>query len=203
MRKSLALLASMLFVANAALADDYDKPGFVVNAESELVGITVGTGASTEFSDEAYTIDVHTGDSLPAVAGFIVATEGSNRDYRLYVNKSVEVFGGNSASIVVTPEVSYTTGDTFAKDELKVGPTLYASYDLQYVKPFAEVGFSYKSMKGDFLDFSRADSHSRIGVEVPIPNAPNIALSLAVVDERDADFNKVDRELVTTLSVRF
>lgn len=200
MKKLLSLFAAMALVTSTAFAadGDFNKTGVVLEAEGEMFGIGLGTGASTDFSDEAQVLDLHL-NSLPVTVGVKIVDDSTNRDYRFYASKTfdVAVAGGTA---YVTPELSTTDGDSYTKRELRFAPTVGIEYPVGSLTPFAEAQYSWKSEEGDYGSFKRADSSTAVGVKVPVGTA---VVSAAVVDERDIKFKRTDREAVIKVSFKF
>lgn len=193
-------MAAMAFFSTTAYANDFNKPGFVVEADGEVFGISLGTGASTDFSDDSRTLEIRA-NSLPLTLGVIFIDEASATDYRLYANKQFEIPLGQFAAAYFTPEVSYTWGDNFTNTkELRVSPVVGATYAMGMLTTFAEVGYEVRSLQGDHSNFKKADGHSSIGVVIPVNQAK---LTLAMVDERNVNFKKTDREVVAKMNFKF
>ena len=199
MKKLLAVFAALAISTSAFAADgDFNKTGIVLEAEGEMFGLGLGTGASTDFSDEAQVLDLHL-NNLPVTVGVKVVDDSTNRDFRFYVSKTFTMPLA-SASVYATPELSTTDGDSYAKRELRFAPTVGIEYPVGSLTPFAEAQYSWTSQEGDYGNFGRADSSTAVGVKVPVGGA---VVSAAIVDERDIDFKKTDREAVVKVSFKF
>lgn len=200
MNKLLSLFAAMAISTSAFAADgDFNKTGIILEAEGEVFGLGLGTGASLpEFDDEAQVLDLHV-NSLPVTLGVKVIDDSTNRDYRFYASKTFDMPVGG-ATVYATPELSTTDGDSYTDRELRFAPTVGAEYSLGTVSPFAEVRYSWTSQEGDYTNFDRSNSSTAVGVKTTVGGA---VVSAAIVDDRDADFNKTDREAVVKVSFNF
>lgn len=202
MKKLLAIFAALAISTSAFAADgDFNKTGVVVEAEGAVFGIGLGTGATTDFSDNAQVLDLHL-NTLPVTVGVKVIDDsvGNTRDTRFYVSKTFDYAVGQFGTAYVTPELSTTDGDSYAKRELRFAPTVGYAHQMGVLTPFVEAQYNWTSFEGDYGNFSRSDSSTAVGVKVPVGDA---TLSLAVVDERDADFKRLDREAVVKMSFNF
>jgi hypothetical protein len=192
-------LAAFTTSAATAADGDFNKPGIVVEADSETFGLSLGTGATTDFSDEAQVLDLHL-NNLPVTLGVKAVDDGTNRDYRIYVSKTFQMPVGAYGVAYVTPELNTTDGDSFTKRELRFAPTVGYAHTMGTLTPFVEAQYNWKSQQGDYTNFTKADSSTAIGIKMPVGHS---ILTAAIVDERDASWNKTDREAVVKMSFRF
>ena len=202
MKKLSAILAAMAISTSAFAADgDFNKTGVVLEAEGQTFGIGLGTGATTDFSDSAQVLDLHL-NNLPVTVGVKIVDDavGNTRDTRVYVSKTFDMAVGQFGTAYVTPELSTTDGDSYTKRELRFAPTVGYAHQLGMLTPFVEAQYNWKSEEGDYTNFSKSDSSTAVGVKMPVGSA---VVSAAIVDERDADFKKLDREAVVKVSFKF
>lgn len=202
MKQLLTIFAALAISTSAFAADgDFNKTGVVLEAEGETFGIGLGTGATTDFSDNAQVLDLHL-NALPVTLGVKVIDDavGNTRDTRLYVSKTFDYAVAEFGTAYVTPELSTTDGDSYAKRELRFAPTVGYAHKMGVLTPFVEAQYNWTSQEGDYTNFSKSDSSTAVGVKVPVGKS---TVTVAVVDERDADFKKTDREAVVKLSFNF
>jgi hypothetical protein len=201
MKKVLMTLAVMAFFSGQAMADNYNNTNYTVAAEGEVFGLSIGTGNSKDFADNAQVIDLHS-NSLPVNVGVQMIDDNTNQDWRLYATKTFEAPGTVGPVAYATPKVNFTKGDSYAKEELRIAPVVGVKYKgLSKVTPFAQVGYDWKSTKGDYLDFNRADSNATVGAVFAVSDKAD--LTVALNQEMDKEFNQTDREMAVKFSVKF
>ena len=198
MKKVLLTIAAIM-ISTAATAGDFGNASVAMQAQSQQFGVAVETGSHKDFADGSRVIGL-TVNALPVAVGVEMIEKDSNTDYRLNVGKRVDTLVGGVAVYGVA-EGHYTWGDTYAKDELRLSPYAGATFGYGIVKPFVEVGYDWKSSKGDFANFAKADSYAKIGAAVAVSNSANVIV--AVRNEMDSSFNKTDRQAEVKLSVNF
>ena len=198
MKKVLLTIAAIM-ISTAATAGDFGNASVAMEAQSQQVGVAIATGSHKDFADGSRVVGV-TVYTLPVAVGVEMIEKDSNTDYRLNVGKRV-VMPVGAATVYGVAEGHYTWGDTYAKDELRLSPYAGATFGYGIVKPFVEVGYDWKSSKGDFTNFAKADSYAKIGAAVAVSNSANVIV--AVRNEMDSSFNKTDRQAEVKLSVNF
>lgn len=200
MRNMLLAMAFILGLGSPAFAEDFDKTGVSVSAESEKYGVSLGTGASRDFSEDARVLGVYT-TSAPINFGVQYVENGDVDDFRLNINKRGELALGAFTAYGVA-EAHYDFGDSYDSNELLLSP--YAGIELRGISavvPFVEVGYDWKSVEGDFLDFSGEDSYAKVGGRISV--TPNTVVTVNVLQTMDTDFNKADREAQVAFAVKF
>lgn len=202
MKQLLSALALVAFFSGQALADNYNNTNYTVAAEGEKFGLSIGTGNSKDFADNAQVIDLHS-NSHQVNLGVQMIDDHTNRDWRFYATSKFEM---EAPLIGVTayaiPTVNFTRGDSYAKDELRFAPVVGAKYNNgSMVTPFAQVGYDWKSTEGDYLDFNRNDSMATIGAV--LHTGEKTDLTVALNQEMDKDFNQTDREVAVKFTVKF
>lgn len=199
MTKLIATLAVVIGLTTSAFADDFDKTGASIAAEGEKFGVSLSTGATRDFADDARTLGIYT-TSNPVNFGLQYIENGSVTDYRINVSKRGDYALGN-INLYGVAEAHYDMGDSFAKNELRLSPYVGAELTDAGVTPFAELGYDWKSISGDHLNFNKADSYAKAGVRVPV--TANTSLTVGMLQKMDTDFNKTDREAQVGFNVKF
>jgi len=195
MKKTFATAAMAVLMSSAVMADDYDNTAYSISADSTTWGLSLTTGNTTDYGDDAQTLDIHTnGDGINFGVTFIET--GTDMDYRATASSTIQ---GNIAYL--RAGVSYDWGDNFATEELRFSPVVGVEKTIGSYKPFAELGYDYKSLEGDYLDFDAADSHATVGVAYNLTESA--AVTATVTREMDKDFDKTDQELGLGFSVKF
>ena len=77
MKKLFLVMLSCAFLSMPAVAGNYDNTGVSINAEGEKYGLSIGTGATADFSDDAQVIEVHTNGN-PINIGVAYIDDGTN-----------------------------------------------------------------------------------------------------------------------------
>jgi len=199
MKKLIATMALVLGLSTSAYAEDFNKTGASITAEGEKFGLSLSTGATRDFADNARALGIYT-TSHPVNAGFQYIENGDVVDYRINVSKREDYALGN-INLYGVAEAHYDMGDSFAKNELRLSPYAGAELTGAGVTPFAELGYDWKSVAGDYLNFNRADSYAKAGVRVPM--TANTTLTVGMLQKMDTDFNKTDREAQVAFAVKF
>lgn len=196
----LLAFALVMGLTTSAFADDFDKTGIAVTVEGEKYGLSLSTGATRDFSDDARALGVHT-TSLPVNFGAQYIENGDVQDYRINVFKRGETALGAFTAYGVA-EAHYDFGDSYNSNELLLSPYVGIELrDIASVVPFVEAGYDWKSVEGDYTNFSKEDSYAKVGGRVSLTD--NTTLTVSVLQTMDKDFNKADREAQVALSVKF
>lgn len=200
MRNIILALGLFFGLTTSAFADDFDNTGVYVSAHGEKFGVSLGTGASRDFSADSRRLGVFT-VNRPVNVGVQIIDDNSVQDYRINVSSRGEVplgaFTGYGAA-----EAHFDFGDSIDGSELLLSP--YAGIELRNISvlvPFVELGYDFKSDDGNFLDFRKSDSYGKVGTRFSVTS--NTVVSVAVMQRMDADFNKVDREALVAFAVKF
>jgi len=200
MNKLIMGLAILFGLTTSAFAADFDKTGIALSAESDKFGVSLSTGATRDFSDDARALGVYT-TSLPVNLGIQYIENGDVDDYRINAFKRANLEVG-SVNLYGVAEAHYDFGDSYDKNELKLSPYVGAQVtSLNGFTPFVEAGYDFKSVEGDYFDFSRNDSYGKLGVDVPV--TANTTLRANIIQKMDVDFNKTDREYQVAFNVNF
>lgn len=200
MKNMLLAMALFLGLTTSAFAEDFDRTGISVSAESEKYGVSLGTGASRDFSKDARVLGFYT-TSEPINFGIQYIENGDIQDGRLSVNSRGELPLGAFTAYGVA-EAHFDFGDSYDKNELLLSP--YAGVELRgisAVTPFIEAGYDWKSVEGDFLDFSDEDSYAKVGGRISV--TPNTVLTVSVLQKMTTNFDKTDREAQVAFNVKF
>jgi opacity protein-like surface antigen len=204
MNKIIITAAAVALMATAVQADNFDKTGVNINLSRDNTTFSVGTGANSDFSHEANVFGV-AHDFGTATVGLEFIDNDAVEDYRLTVGKTFTTTQNelepSRVSFYATPELHYTTGDSTTKDELRFSPVVGAAFDMGIVTPYAEVGYDWKSSKGDFMDFDEADAFAQVGLSYGVTSTTTV--NVAVLQQMDTDFNRTDREAVVSFNVNF
>lgn len=198
MKKILSTVVAVMF-STAALAGDFGTASVGMEAKTEQFGVSVATGSHKDFADDSRVVGF-TLNTLPVTVGVEMIDKDSNTDYRLSASKKVVMPLGAVTTYGVA-EAHYTWGDTYANDEIRLSPYVGVTAGQGLVTPFAEVGYDWKSSKGDFANFAKADSYATVGARVAVNS--HAAVVVAVRNEMDSSFNKTDRQAEVKLSVNF
>ena len=191
----------VLGLTSSAFAADYDKTGVSLSAEGEKFGVSLSTGASRDFADDARVLGIKT-TSHPINWGLQYIENGNVDDYRISVETKKEVeapFTG--ISLYGVAEAHYDFGDSFTNKELRLSPYAGVKGDMGKIKPFVEAGYDWKSTEGSYLDFSKADSYAKLGADIPMTGTTTLTAN--VLQKMDKDFNKSDREVQLAFKVKF
>lgn len=200
MKKLLSIVALAAIVSAQANAGDFNNTGVSISAQGEKFGVSLGTGETNDFGADARVLGINT-NGLPLDGRLEIVDNGTNKDYRLTAGKAFEASVGSALVAYVVPEVHYTWGDSYAKRELRLSPYVGVDVVAGTVTPFVEMGYDWKSLAGDYTNFSKADSYARAGVKIPVTAQAN--LSVSVVRKMDQDFNKTEHQVMTGLVVKF
>jgi len=192
-------MAFLFGLTTSAFAEDFDKTGISLSAEGEKFGVSLSTGATRDFSQEANVLGAYT-TALPVNLGIQYIENGAIKDYRLNVFKRGDVALSN-LNFYGVAEAHYDFGDSYDKNELKLSPYVGVELTDAGFVPFVEAGYDFKSVEGDYLDFSRADSYGKVGVRIPVTT--NTTIDVALLQKMDTDFNKTDREALVGFNVKF
>ena len=194
MKKTLLTLAAALAVSTTAMAGDFDDTKTTV----EVKGQTFGVALSSEDTQRTLAVSVYSD-----IANFRVEQfdAGSTADYRYTIGKTFTKEVG-SVGLYLVPELHYTHGDSYAKDELRVSPYVGAALNTgSAVTPFVEAGYDWKSSKGSFDDLSKADSYAKVGVAYAINST--VSLVGTINTKMDTEFNKTSRNAEVKFVSRF
>lgn len=195
MKKTFAMAIAAILMSSVVMADDYDNTAYSISADSSTWGLSLTTGNTVNYGDDAQTLDVHTnGDGVNFGVTFIET--GTDMDYKATVSSTVQ---GELAYL--RAGLNYNWGDNFATEELRFSPVVGIEKAVGSYKPFVEVGYDYTSLEGDYLDFDAADSHATAGVSYNLNDSA--AITATVTREMDKDFDKTDQELGLGFSVKF
>lgn len=200
MKKMLIAMALFLGLTTSAFAEDFDKTGISVSAEGENFGVSLGTGASRDFSEDARVLGVYTTSSFINY-GIQYIENGDVDDFRINLFKRGEVALGAFTGYGVA-EAHYDFGDTYDSNELLLSP--YVGVELRNISsvvPFVELGYDWKSVEGDYLDFNREDAYAKVGGRVSVTD--NTQVTIGVMQKMNADFDKVDREAQVAFAIKF
>ena len=200
MRNMLIAMALVLGLSTSAFANDFDNTGISVSAESEKFGVSLSTGATRDFSEDARVLGVYTTSQFVNL-GVQYAEDGDVDDFRINLNKRGELALGAFTAYGVA-EAHYDFGDSFDKNELLLSP--YVGIELRGIStvvPFVEAGYDWKSVEGDYLDFSGEDSYAKVGGRFSV--TPNTVVTVGVMQRMDTDLNKADREAQVAFAVKF
>jgi len=193
MKKLTMSVAAMAMISSAAMADDFDNTSVAIAAEGPVFGVELNTN-ETDRSVKLYSTDT------PVDLGIKLTDNGTNQDYTLSIGKTVELPVGQ-ATVYASPEATYTFGDITTTDELTITPALGVKGSANGVTPFAEVGLSYTSLKGDLLDFNRGNTYSKVGATVPV--TANTGLTVDVTRAMDSSWKNEEHQLGVKLVVKF
>tara|TARA_A200000159_G_scaffold14824_1_gene12263 strand:- start:16237 stop:16860 length:624 start_codon:yes stop_codon:yes gene_type:complete len=207
MKKLILSFAFAVAIASTAYADNFDDTSMNINITSDKTTLSAGTGASYDFADTANVYGIkHDFGTVYGQVEFI--DDDVNDDYRftvgkLYTTAVADPVTGEAPRVTfyAAPEVHYTVGDSFTKDELRISPSIGAAFDAGLVVPYAELGYDISSVEGDLFDFSRADAYAELGVAVPVSDKASV--QVALMQDLDSDLNSVDREIALTFNVNF
>ena len=192
---------SLAILSGPVYAKNYDNTGFSMNAEGEKYGLSIGTGATADFSDDAQVIEVHTnGNAIDLGVAYI--DDGTNTDYRYTAGGERDLATVGSMNLYGGGDIHYTHGDTLTKDEMRLSPFIGAETSMgTNLTPFVEMGYDWKSLEGDFTDFDRADSYASVGTLITLSD--NTSISVSVNREMDKDWNSTDTEASVGFTVNF
>jgi opacity protein-like surface antigen len=208
MKKLLLTTAFALAFASNAFAENFSDHSLNINMTSGDTTLSAGTGANYDFADSANVYGIK--HDFGMAYGQIELIDGDNSvdDYRFTVGKlfttaSVDEVTGepDRVTFYAAPELHYTVGDSFAKDELRISPSVGVAFDTGLVTPYAELGYDWKSSEGDLFDFSRADAYAELGVAMPVSDKASV--QVAIMQDLDSDLESVDREVALTFNVSF
>jgi hypothetical protein len=207
MRKIIMTTAFAIALATTAHADNFDDISMNINLTSDNTTISAGTGANYDFADSANVYGIkHDFGMVYGQVEFI--DDSANDDYRLTVGRlftsgATDPVTGETPRLTfyAAPELHYTVGDSFTKDELRISPAIGAAFDAGLVTPYAELGYDWSSLEGDLFNLDRADAYAEVGVSVPVSD--NAAIQVALMQDLDSSLNSVDRELALTFNVNF
>jgi predicted porin len=188
--------------ATSAVAANYDKVGVAVEANSEHFGVALGTGTNTAFANTARTVSVYS-NSLPVTVGATVITDSEDTAYRVSVSKQFDFAVAKSTAVYVIPEMNFTWGDGYEGEnkDLRVAGIAGVAYSFKNATAFAQVAYDVGSTSKDhYVDLESRDGHTMIGVRIPVKGAE---LTVAAVELRDADFDRIDREAMVKMSFKF
>lgn len=195
----MATLAVLIGLTTSAFAEDFNKTGASITAEGEKFGVSLSTGATRDFADNARTLGIYT-TSNPVNFGLQYIENGDVTDYRLNtsIRKDLQLANLNVYGVA---EAHYDMGDSFTKNELRLSP--YAGVELTDVgfTPFAELGYDWKSNSSDYLNLDKADSYGKAGIRVPVTE--NTTITVSMLQKMDTDFKKTDREAQVGFKVKF
>ena len=199
MKTMLLTVALILGLSTSAFAEDFDKTGLALSAEGEKFGVSLSTGASRDFADNARVLGVYT-TSNPVNFGLQYVENGDLDDYRINVFKRGDVALSN-LNFYGVAEAHYDFGDSFTKNELRLSPYVGVELTDAGFVPFVEAGYDFKSIEGDYLDFNKADSYGTAGARIPV--TANTTVTVALLQKMDTKFNKTDREALVSFNVKF
>ena len=201
MKKLFLVMLSCAFLSMPAVAGNYDNTGVSINAEGEKYGLSIGTGATADFSDDAQVIEVHTNGN-PINIGVAYIDDGTNTDWRYTAGADKDLATVGSFNVYGGGDIHYTTGDTLSKDEMRLSPFVGAETSMvTNLTPFVEVGYDWKSLEGDFTDFDRADSYASVGTSIALSETSS--LKIAVNREMDKEWDATDTEASLGFTVKF
>ena len=207
MIKIIMTTAFAIALATTAHADNFDDISMNINLTSDNTTVSAGTGANYDFADTANVYGIkHNFGMVYGQVEFI--DDSANDDYRFTVGKlfttgAIDPVTGEAPRLTLyaAPEVHYTVGDSFTKDELRINPFVGASMTAGKVTPYAELGYDWSSLEGDLFNLDRADAYAEVGVSMPVSD--KAAIQVALMQDLDSSFNSVDRELALTFHVNF
>ena len=195
MKKTLLTLAAALAVSTSAMAGDFSDTKATVEAKGQNFGVAL----SSEDTQRTLAVSIYSD-----VANFRVEQfdkGANNEDYRLTVGKTFTTQMG-AVGLYAVPELHYTIGDNYTKDELRLSPFVGATFGTgSAFTPFVEAGYDWKSSEGSFDSISKADSYAKIGVTYSI--SPVVSIVGAVNTKMDTDFNKTSRNAEVKFVSRF
>ena len=208
MIKIIITTAFAIELATTAHADNFGDTSVNLNLTSDKTTISAGTGANYDFDSSANVYGVK--HDFGMVYGQVELIDNDvNDDYRLTIGKlyttaELDPVTGGPASRVTfyaAPEIHYTMGDSFTKDELRISPSIGAAFDADLVTPYVELGYDFSSLEGDLFNLDRADAYAEVGVAVPVSDKASV--QVALMQDLDKSFNSVDREIALTFNVNF
>ena len=201
MKKLLFVMLSCALFSMPALSKNYDNTGYSMSAEGEKYGLSIGTGATRDFADDAQVIEIHTnGNTIDVGVAYI--DDGTNTDYRYTAGAERDLGTIGSMNVYGGGDVHFTTGDTMAKDELRLSPFVGAETSMgTNLTPFVELGYDWKSLEGDYTDFNKADSYASVGTSIALSEKSSIKVSIS--REMDTGWNATDTEASVGFSVSF
>lgn len=193
--------AAFLALSTAAKADDFDKTGVSISVITDTYGASVSTGANKDFVDDATVVGLsYRFADIFAVRGEVI-DDASNTDYRASAGAALSTEVG-VATLYAVPELHYTRGDTYSKDELRFSPEVGVSFDTgTMIAPYAEVGYDWVSYDGDFGNLDKDRSFAQAGVLIAISESTD--LDIAVLRKMDEDFNGLDNEFTVGAVINF
>lgn len=195
MKKTFVMAIAAILMSSVAMADDYDNTAYSISADSSTWGLSLTTGNTVDYGDDAQTLDIHTNGNAVNVGVTFVET-GTDMDYRFSASSTA-----NGELAYLTVGMSYDWGDNFATEELRFSPIVGVEKTIGEYKPFAELGYDYKSLEGNYLDFDAADSHATVGVSYNLTESATITAT--TTREMNKDFDKTDQELGLGFAVKF
>lgn len=192
---SAALVAFMFSTANA---EDYNNTSVTMAAEGDTYGVELSTNDTTR------KVSVYNTNGALDL-GVQLLDNGTNTDFNVSVGKTIDRSIGMPesplATVYASAEAEYNWGDSFTKSEMHFTPKLGAKKALGDLTPFAEVGYGFKSIEGDYLDIDRDTPFAEIGTSVKLTDYTSLKAS--VTQSMNTDWEKTDRELGLKLTVQF
>lgn len=195
MKKTMMSIALAAMISTSAMAEDYDNTAVSLTAETDNYSLSIKspkTGA-TEFS-------ASTGVGYVDVTGTWLR-DGSTDDYALKIGKEVNY---ETTPFYAGADAEFTFGDSYNSDNRTLIATPYVgvSTSIDKITPFAEVGYSFKSLSNDLLDVNRNDSYVKLGADYALD--AKTSLGVSVKEVRDVDFgNPGDRQAEVGLTIKF
>jgi len=194
MKKTIITAAFVVALAGAVQAADYDNTGVTMTSESSSIGYSLST------NDTSRSIDVYTiGRALDLGAG--IDDNGTNRDYSVSIGRTLNVLPLGRITGYVDGKAEYNWGDSFAKSEIHLTPTVGGKIDLGRIKPYAELGYLLKSTEGDFTSINKVNPTITIGTSLALTESTS--LSAKLTNSLNSDWKSTDKELGFGLTVKF
>ena len=200
MKIILAIVLSV-FLSLPVVAENYNNTGFSLSAEGEKYGISLGTGATTDFDDNAQVLGIHTNNRVINF-GLEYVDNGDINDYRVTAGAERDLLALGTVNVYGAAEAHYTMGDSYTDNELRLSPYVGAETSVgTNLTPFVELGYDWKSIESDLFDINRADAYASVGTSIAVSDKASIMLR--VNREMNTSWDATDTELSTGFIVKF
>ena len=194
----LSIISGALAALLSTSAIAADTTGYVLSAQSENYGISLGNGTASDFNEDADVLGINVNTLLDLKIELI--DEEDENDYRLSVGKTFDMEFG-PVGLSLTPEINYTSGDSYEDAEVRFAPVVTASLNLAGVSTYVEVGYDLVTVENALDDFYKSDGYYTLGVQVPVTDA--VSVNAGYVQNVDADWNETDEELNIAINLAF
>ena len=198
MKKTLAAVILMVALSSSAFAKDYNNTSGKITLEGEKFSLSV-ENPKTGATGFAIGSTFGEGTKVGAIdTKFTYFRDGNLNDCQIKVGKDFAIpntplYAGNS--------FNYDFGETTSKNEFAVNPYVGISYPINKFTPYAEAGYSWKSLQGDYTDMNPKGSYFEIGSSYSVSEKTSVKLS--VTDSRDKKWETSDKEAQIGLTVKF